>query len=129
MFHHGEASPQQQFLTALKQGNSVQATRVWLNMTPDDRANLSHGVGIKPQISPAEVQAQMFKHARQQTPDSESGEQPSPEGQVEEGDISSQMVEMPGVDADPAAGLESLPSLPGASGQLPTTAPIIQQIE
>jgi hypothetical protein len=39
------------------------------------------------------------------------------------------MVEMPGVDADPAAGLESLPSLPGASGQLPTTAPVIQQIE
>ena len=122
LFRHKGDSPQQQFLSALKQGDGVQASRIWLHMSDKDRANLSHGVGIKPQISPSEVEAQVLRHEKE-----EAAEDGEPE--IDQGDINSEMIDMPALERDPAGSLENLPNLPGASGPTPDSAPVIQQIE
>src|SRR5216684_2995750 len=59
------SSPQQQFLEALKRGDSIQASRIWLHMDADDRANLSHGAGFKPDLTPGDVQAAILKHEKE----------------------------------------------------------------
>ena len=123
LFRHKGDTPPQQFLSALKQGDGIQASRIWLNMSAKDRANLSHGVGIKPQISPSEVEAQVLRHEKEEAA-AEDGE---PE--IDQGDINSEMIDMPALDRDPAGNLENLPNLPGASGPTPDSVPVIQQIE
>src|SRR5713226_8764123 len=41
MLHREKPSPQQQFLEALKRGDSIQASRVWLDMDPKAGSLLS----------------------------------------------------------------------------------------
>jgi hypothetical protein len=124
LFHHGDTS-QQQFLSALKRGDAPGAGRIWLNMDAQDRANLSHGVGIKPQTSPAEIQAQLLRHQKEKATE-ENGESADKFGallppDIDQGDINSQVIEMPGLDIDTdAAGLQNLPNLPAAIEPAPT---------
>ena len=133
LFRHKGDAPPQRFLSALKQGDGIQASRIWLHMSARDRANLSHGVGIKPQISPAEIQAQVLRHEKEKAAAEDGDDGDASAGtitnDINEGDINSEMIEMPGLDSDPAGGLDSLPNLPGASGPTPDSVPVIKQIE
>jgi hypothetical protein len=124
LFHHRDSS-QQQFLSALKRGDAPGAGRIWLNMDAEDRADLSHGVGIKPQTSPAEIQAQLLRHQKEKAAE-ESGESADKFGaslppDIDQGDINSQVIEMPGLDIDTDAGaLQNLPNMPAAAEPAPT---------
>jgi len=42
--------PQQEYFNALKIGNSAQASQLWLQMTPDQRAKFERGEGIRPSV-------------------------------------------------------------------------------
>jgi len=53
---------QQKFLEALNRGNGAQAGEIWRNMDADSRAALAHNEGVKPQLSPAQIQQQVMKH-------------------------------------------------------------------
>jgi hypothetical protein len=78
LFHHGE-SPQQQYAEALKHGNAMQASQVWLNMSPEDRMKFGRGEGIQPdESSKSDVQQMMMKH------EAESGHGPSNAEEIEE---------------------------------------------
>jgi redox-sensitive bicupin YhaK (pirin superfamily) len=78
LFHHGE-SPQQQYAEALKRGNAMQASQVWLNMSPEDRMKFGRGEGIKPdESSKSDVQQMMMKH------EDETGHGPSNAEEIEE---------------------------------------------
>lgn len=129
LHHHGDP-PQQRFLTALKRGDSVQANLIWLNMNAEDRANLSHSIGIAPQISPGEIKAQLARHAREA--DEEDGEggavmMDPDHAKIETGDINSQIIEMPGLGADSSGGLQNLPNLPAGGGSSPPpSVPVIE---
>jgi hypothetical protein len=124
LFHHG-VPPQQQFLNALKQGNGPRANQIWLTMTPDERANLSHSVELRPPVSKEELETELARH-QAQSPDADGTDQglrDTLSGEVEEGDINSQQLELPGLDIDPnASGLQSLPGLSGADA-VPEIAP------
>lgn len=48
-------SPQQSFAEALMRGNSMQASQIWLHMSPEDRLKFAHGEGIKPDTSQQDV--------------------------------------------------------------------------
>ncbi len=116
MFHHQEPTPQQQFLEALKRGDSIQASRVWLHMDADDRANLSHGAGFKPDLTPGDVQAAILKHEKEA--DEKAGGSENRPDEVEQGN--SETVEIPGLDMDPKAGsLLSLPSYAAPASSSP----------
>lgn len=120
LFHHGDP-PQQQFLDALGRGNGPEANQIWLNMSAEDRANLAHSTGITPQSSPAQIQAQLMRHAREKA-DQEAGSDETSQGlsnDIEEGDINSEMIEMPGADADQSGGLQNLPDLPSTIESAP----------
>lgn len=115
MLHHGD-TPQQQFMSALQRGNGPEASQIWLNMSADDRANLSHGKGLKPLTSPEEIKAKLTEQERQGAGESASSGQ-GPEanadnGEIETGDIDSQRIELPPIDTNPSAGLQSLSNLP-----------------
>jgi hypothetical protein len=128
LFRHKSDTPPQQFLSALKQGDGIQASRIWLHMSGKDRANLSHGVGIQPQISPAELEAQLLRHEKEKAAAEDAGDAlGTPE--IDQGNIDSEMIDMPALDRDPAGGLDELPNLPGASGPTPDSVPVIKQIE
>jgi hypothetical protein len=78
LFHHGE-SPQQQYVEALKRGNAMQASQVWLNMSPDDRMKFGRGEGIKPdESSKNDIQQMMMKH------EADTGHGPSNAEEIEE---------------------------------------------
>lgn len=55
LFHRNQKTPQQQFVDALNRGNSVEASRIWLQMSPEDRNKLRRGEGIKPAVSPQDA--------------------------------------------------------------------------
>lgn len=113
LFHHGETS-QQKFIEALQRGNGPEANQIWLHMSEQERADWSHSIGIKPNISKENLQAQVMRHFQEkadQDSDATGGPDGSSSNVIEEGNIDSQMIEMPGLDADPAAGLQSLPGL------------------
>jgi hypothetical protein len=118
MLHREKPSPQQQFLEALKRGDSVQASRVWLHMDADDRANLSHGVGFKPDLTPGDVQAALLKHEKEE--DEKAGGSESRPDEIDQGN--SETVEIPGLDIDPKAGsLLSLPSYAAPEASAPAS--------
>jgi hypothetical protein len=118
MLHREEPSPQQQFLEALKRGDSIQASRVWLHMDADDRANLSHGIGFKPDLTPGDVQASILKHEKEE--DEKAGGTESRPDEIEQGN--SETVEIPGLDVDPKAGsLLSLPSYAAPAASAPAS--------
>lgn len=128
LFRHKGDTPPQQFLSALKQGDGIRASRIWLHMSEKDRANLSHGVGVKPQISPAELEAQVLRHEKEKAA-AEDADDALGTPEIDQGNIDSEMIDMPALDRDPAGGLENLPNLPGASGPTPGAVPVIKQIE
>jgi redox-sensitive bicupin YhaK (pirin superfamily) len=78
LFH--KESPQQQYTEALMHGNSMQASQVWLHMSPEDRMKFARGEGIQPnqESSQKDVQQMLTNHA------GESGEGPSNAEQMEE---------------------------------------------
>ncbi len=129
LFHHGETS-QQKFIEALQRGNGPEANQIWLHMNEKERADWSHSIGIKPNISKQNLQAQVIRHFQEKAAeadgtDATGGPDGSSPNVIEEGDIDSQMIEMPGLDADPAASLQSLPGLAAPDG---TAAPEITTI-
>jgi hypothetical protein len=88
--------PQQEYFNALKIGNSAQASQLWLQMTPDQRAKFERGEGIRPSVSNKDVQQAIDEH------DSEQSDDGSPPKHV---DL-----------APPGAGLQDLPSYLNANG-------------
>ena len=78
-------SPQQQYTEALMRGNSMQASQVWLNMSPENRMKFARGEGIKPDDSSGkDAQQQIMNHYRDEMgeagprADSERSCRPSP---------------------------------------------------
>jgi hypothetical protein len=121
LFHHDTPSTQQKFIEALERGNGPEANEIWLKMNAKERADWSHSVGMKPNVSKENIEAEVMKHAQQQADQDGDGSSDSSDGsagtsstQEDSGNIDSQMIEMPGLDADPSVG--GLQSLPGVSG-------------
>ena len=79
LFH--KKSPQQQYTEALMRGNSMQASQVWLNMSPEDRMKFARGEGFHPDESTQkkDVQQMMMNHYANQ-----SGEGPGTAEQMEQ---------------------------------------------
>ncbi|MGZ6205891.1 MAG: hypothetical protein ACXWMT_13355, partial [Candidatus Binataceae bacterium] len=88
--------PQQEYFNALKIGNSAQASQLWLQMTPDQRAKFERGEGIRPSVSHDDVQQAIDDHYSEQDDDGPA----------------SKHVEL----APPGAGLQGLPSYLNANG-------------
>ncbi len=61
--------PQQEYFNALKIGNSAQASQLWLQMTPDQRAKFGRGEGIRPSVSHDDVQQTIDEHYAEQDDD------------------------------------------------------------
>jgi hypothetical protein len=121
LFHHNTESAQQKFVEALERGNGPEANQIWLKMNEKERADWAHSVGMKPNVSKENIEAQLMRHAQQQADQDDDGSSDSADGtagtssiQDDGGNIDSQMIEMPGLDADPSVG--GLQSLPGVSG-------------
>jgi hypothetical protein len=108
LFHRGEP-PQQKFLNALNRGNGAEASQIWLTMSAKDRANLSHNVGLKPEVQKADIERALLRHQSEEA--AKNGDDTDAEmSDIDEGDINSQQIELPGLDGDPNAG--SLSNLP-----------------
>ncbi len=98
LFH--KKSLQQEYTEALMRGNSMQASQVWLNMSPEDRMKFARGEGFQPDESTKkDVQHMMMNHYENQ-----SGEGPSTAEQMEE--------QMP---TPLGASLKDLPAASGSS--------------
>ncbi len=116
LFHRGE-TPQQKFIDELNRGNGAQASQTWLNMSERDREALSHDQGFKPKLTQKEVEEAVERQAQRRadegvTDPASTGIDDSVTPDPENGDINTQMIEQPGVEADPnAKGLSSLPQL------------------
>jgi hypothetical protein len=76
--HNQAETPQQQFLEALKRGNSAQASQIWLNMSPEQRVEFERGQGIQPAMSPKEMQQDVMRRVMERASDDES-DQPADE--------------------------------------------------
>lgn len=59
-------TPQQRFIEALQRGNAPEASQVWLHMSPQQRADFSHGVGITPEVSQQHVKNVIIRHEIEQ---------------------------------------------------------------
>jgi hypothetical protein len=57
--------PQQSYFNALKMGNSAEASQIWLQMTPDQRAQFERGEGVRPSVSHSDVQQAIDQHYEQ----------------------------------------------------------------
>lgn len=83
--HQQAKTPQQQFLEALKRGNSAQASQVWLHMNPEERVKFERGQGLQPAQTPKEVQQEVMRRAMEEsaddTPD-QSSETPALGGEL-----------------------------------------------
>lgn len=70
LFHASEdETPQQKFVEALEHGNSAEAGQIWLGMTPGERADFRRGVGVKPEVSAAQVRSQILRHGEEELKD------------------------------------------------------------
>jgi hypothetical protein len=64
LFH--KKSPQQEYTEAIMRGNAMQASQIWLNMSPEDRMKFARGEGFKPtESTQKDVQQMMMDHANQ----------------------------------------------------------------
>ncbi len=61
--------PQQEYFNALKVGNSAQASQLWLQMTPGQRAKFERGEDIRPSVSNKDVQQAIDEHYSEQDDD------------------------------------------------------------
>jgi hypothetical protein len=97
---------QQEYFNALKIGNSAQASQLWLQMTPDQRAKFERGEGIRPSVTHNDVQQAIDQHYADQDDD---------------GSAPNHVELAPGT----GAGLQDLPSYLNANGATgaPQTAP------
>jgi hypothetical protein len=120
LFHHGP-STQQKFVEALERGDSPRANQIWLNMNEQERSDWSHSIGMKPTVSKEDIETQLMRHAQQKADengdDSSDVATGSTSMNTEEGNIESQMIEMPGIGTVPGAG--GLQSLPGVGDNPP----------
>jgi hypothetical protein len=66
VLHHGP-SPQQQYIEAIQRGNAAQASQIWLHMSQEDRNKFARGEGIKPSVTPQQVQSGIAEHYTDQT--------------------------------------------------------------
>ena len=129
LFHHHGETTQQKFIEALERGNGPEANQIWLHMNEQERADWSHSLGMKPNVSKENIQADVMRHfqekqAAQDGADVSATSDGLTSTVVEDGNIDSQMIEMPGLDADPASGLQSLPGLSTTDGPAaPETTP------
>lgn len=55
LLHRHRETPQQQMIDALSRGNSVQASDIWLHMTPEDQSRFRRGEGIRPAVPPEQA--------------------------------------------------------------------------
>jgi hypothetical protein len=62
-------SPQQEYFDALKTGNSAQASQLWLQLTPEQRAKFERGEGIRPSVSHNDVPQTINEHYAEQNDD------------------------------------------------------------
>jgi hypothetical protein len=102
--------PQQEYFNALKIGNSAQASQIWLQMSPDQRAKFERGEGIRPSTSPKSVQQAIDEHYYSE--------------QNDDGSAPKQVELSPGTGT--GAGLQDLPSYlkaDGANGAPPAAPP------
>src|SRR5258708_2238206 len=99
LLHHHSVPPQQQFLDALKRGNGPEANQIWLTMAPEDRANLSHSAEIRPPVSKEELETELARHQAQSADanGTDQGLRDALSGEIQEGDIDSQQLELPGL--------------------------------
>jgi hypothetical protein len=67
--------PQQKYFNALKIGNSAEASQLWLQMTPDQRAQFERGEGIRPGVSSHDVQQAIDQHYAAQDDDGSAPKQ------------------------------------------------------
>jgi hypothetical protein len=120
LFHHEPA--QQKFMDALNRGDGAQASQIWLKMSAKDRSNLSHNIGLKPQVDKDDIGRALLKHQQEEA--AKNGEDPDPTmGAGDTADGASDQIEIPGFDGDPTAGgLSNLPLL----NTLPQSAPITE---
>ena len=102
-FNH--TPPQQDFFNALKMGNSAQASQIWLQMTPDQRAQFRRGEGIRPSVSHGDVEQAIDQHYEQ----------------ADDGNTSNHVQLTPNL----GGGLQDLPSYLNANGESgsPQTGP------
>jgi hypothetical protein len=118
LFHHDRPTAQQKFVEALERGNGPEANQIWLHMNEQERADWSHSIGMKPNVSKEDIEAKLLHHAQEQADqdgtDASDGSAAT-SSDISEGDINSQILEMPGLDVDPNAG--SLQNLPGVTGE------------
>jgi hypothetical protein len=109
-------------MDALNRGNSAQASQLWLNMSADDRANLSHNVGFEQEISQDDIARAMLKHQKEEATKNGDGD----DAASDDGDSDGQQTEIPGIGGGSnAAGLTNLPAA-AAIQQIPsiTTIPV-----
>jgi hypothetical protein len=102
--HRGTPPPQQQFLEALQRGAAPQASQIWLHMSASDRAKLSHGIGIRPEVTPGEVRAAILKAKGTDTGASAAN---NAGDAVFQDNINDEQIEFPSIDR---GGLLDLPS-------------------
>jgi hypothetical protein len=56
-------TPQQKYAEALMRGNSMQASQLWLKMSPEDRLKFARGEGLSPNPKAAEeAKRQILNH-------------------------------------------------------------------
>ncbi|HVA84131.1 MAG TPA: hypothetical protein VNF28_04465 [Candidatus Binataceae bacterium] len=70
--------PQQEYFNALKMGNSAQASQLWLQMTPDQRAKFERGEGVRPSVSHNDVQQAIDEHYAEQDENGSAPKQAEP---------------------------------------------------
>ena len=95
LFH--KKSPQQQYTEALMRGNSMQASQVWLQMSPEDRMKFARGEGFAPdEASKKDAQQMMMNHYEEKASgnsgaDSTQEQMPTPLG--------ASLQQLPGLDS------------------------------
>jgi hypothetical protein len=101
-FFFPKKSPQQQYTEALIRGNSMQASQIWLNMSPDDRMKFARGEGFKrDESTKKDVQQMMTNHYQNETGEGSSGDEQTQEQ----------------IPTPLGASLKDLPAASGASSQ------------
>ena len=96
-------------MDALNRGNGAEASERWLKMSAKDRSNLSHNIGFRREINQGDVQRELLKHQKEEA--AKNGDD-DPDSTIDDGDINSQQMEIPGIEGDPSAnGITNLPLL------------------
>ena len=80
-------------------GNSMQASQVWLNMSPEDRMKFARGEGFQPDhaTQKKDIQQMMMKHYENQSGEG-SGNTEQPEEQMPT-PLGASLQQLPGIDS------------------------------